>query len=584
MITLTFGKMFKKPNSTKQSMEDEEEVSVSLKENVDIKAPIFLVNFDTSNYNYIKWEQEDYPTRYYWIDNTVYVHNALFEVHCSMDLAATYKALFQYGTRGHCLYCTDVTYWDEYFDDLRFNPSNLDTYRNLGFFDENYLYETSNVFGDYTVLWDVWYGHDGVIAGYGSGTYVMQTQTKVGMKTYLLTQSQFTTLLTNMANVFWAGAQNLGKDLTKLITTCNWIPIKTADLAEEILGHSPTAEEVVIGNDSIAGAFAYPIPYFSLLTFNGEIDIPQDPEDHPKFMENARWNKLLLSAPGGTTELSLDMCYGAHKKVYFNTAFDVVATTINTKFSYDSEGGWSNINGSLAYESECNIGQDAMCLITKIFNAATAAAQIVVGGAAAAGAAFTGGALLGAAGGGAGIAKFSHMSEAFPRATEKALWRGTGEGIVNTAAIQASKAMSDLSNTGLGKVVAGGALLHHLSPQINTATASGTSGNSQAALFNTQQLGLIQLRLKPFRCKELAQDGSGDTALDKYVSFCEKWGYPVNQYWNDLPVWTGVGHYVVIENAQFNPGNGYVKDSVLGITDEELAACQQLIGSGLWIE
>ena len=583
MITLTFGKMFKKPNSTKQTMEDEVEVSVSLKENVDIKAPIFLVNFDTSNYNYIMWEQEDYPTRYYWIDNTVYVHNALFEVHCSMDLAATYKALFQYGTRGHCLYCTDVTYWDEYFDDLRFSPSNLDTYRNLGFFDENYLYETSNVFGDYTVLWDVWYGHDGAIAGYGSGTYVMQTQTKVGMKTYLLTQSQFTTLLTNMANIFWSGVQNLGKDLSKLITTCNWMPIKTADLAEEILGQSPTTEEVVIGNDSIAGAYAYAIPYFSLLTFNGEIDIPQDPEDHPKFMENARWNKLLLSAPGGTTELSLDMCYGAHQKVYFNTAFDVVATTINTKFSYDSEGGWSNINGSLAYESECNIGQDAMCLVTKIFNAATAAAKIAVLGISIAGGAFLGGAAGAAAGGFAGLAKIQ-ASQTLGNTELNLKHNGKSKEDMRASLMQQGIAETLNEGSGLGKTLALGGVLSQLTPHINTATASGTSGNSQAALFNTQQLGLIQLRLKPLRCKELAQDGPGDTALDKYGSYCDKWGYPVNQYWNDLPLWVGAGHYVVIENAQFNPGNSYVKDNVLGITDEELVACQKLIGSGLWIE
>lgn len=584
MITLTFGKMFKKPNSTKQTMEDTVDISVSLKENVDIKAPVFLVNFDTSNYNYVKWEQENYPTRYYWIDNTVYIHNALFEVHCSMDLAATYKVLFQYGTRGHCLYCTDVDYWDRYFDDLRFSPSNLDTYRNLGFFDENYLYETGNVFGSHTELWDVTYDPDtGAITAYGDGCYVMQTQSNLGMKTYLLSKSQFTTLLTNMANIFWSGVANLGKDLTKLIVNCSWMPINLSELLGEIPGYQ-TASEVRIGNDTIAGTAAYEIPYFVLLTFDGEVDIPQDPESHPKFMENSRWNKLLLSTPGGTTELSLDMCYGAHQKVYFSTTFDVVSATINTKFSYDSEGNWSNITGSLAYESENLIGQDAMCLVTKMFDLATSAAKIAVTGAGVAGAAFTGGALLGAAGGGAGIAKFANTASAYPKETAKALFKGTGKNVVNMASIQASQAMSDLSQTGLGKVVATGALISQLTPNINTATASGSSSTSQAALFNTQQLGLIQLRLKPFRCKELAQDGGGDTALDKYVSFCEKYGYPVNQWWTGLPLWVGATHYVVIENAQFSPEDAYVKNNILGITDEELTACQHLIGSGLWLE
>lgn len=583
MITLTFGKMFKKPNSTKQTMEDEEEVSVSLKENVDIKAPIFLVNFDTSNYNYIKWEQEDYPTRYYWIDNTVYVHNALFEVHCSMDLAATYKALFQYGTRGHCLYCTDKTYWDNYFDDMRFSPSNLDTYRNLGFFNENYLYETGNIFGSHTSLWDVTYDPDtGAITAYGDGCYVMQTQSNLGMKTYLLSKAQFTTLLTNMANIFWAGVANLGKDLTKLIVNCSWMPINLSELLGEIPGYQ-TASEVRIGNDTIAGTAAYEIPYFVLLTFSGEVDIPQDPEDHPKFMENSRWNKLLLTAPGGTTELSLDMCYGAHQKVYFSTTFDVVSATVNTKFSYDSENNWSNITGSLAYESENLIGQDAMCLVTKMFDLATSLAKITVGGAALAGGAFLGGAAMGAAGAGVGLAKIK-AAQTLGSTALNLRHNGMNREDMRASLMQQGISESINEGSGLGKTLAIGGVLSQLTPSINTATASGSASNSQAALFNTQQLGLIQLRLKPFRCKELAQDGSGDTALDKYVSFCEKWGYPVNQYWNDLPLWTGVGHYVVIENAQFNPGNGYVKDSVLGITDEELAACQQLIGSGLWIE
>ena len=91
--------MRKRPNSTKRDVNDAKTVeNVCLKENVDVKAPTFKVNFDTSDYNYVIWGD-----RYYYIDNTIYVSNGLWEVKCSLDILATYKNLLQYGSSGKCL-------------------------------------------------------------------------------------------------------------------------------------------------------------------------------------------------------------------------------------------------------------------------------------------------------------------------------------------------------------------------------------------------------------------------------------------------------------------------------------------------
>ena len=92
MIEITFGHISKKPNSTKYSMDSTFTTSVALKERTDLKAPVFIVSFDPIGYNYCSWIiQERDINRYYWIDRVIFVHNNLWEVHCSLDLLATYR-------------------------------------------------------------------------------------------------------------------------------------------------------------------------------------------------------------------------------------------------------------------------------------------------------------------------------------------------------------------------------------------------------------------------------------------------------------------------------------------------------------
>ena len=121
MITLTIGKMDKKPNSTKRTLTSSTSVTgVTLKENVDIKAPIFKLNFDTSDYNYVVWGD-----RYYYIDNTVYISNNLWEIHCSLDILATYRdALFGQS----CIKAYDTIGPHYEIDDLRFTPQFVQNY------------------------------------------------------------------------------------------------------------------------------------------------------------------------------------------------------------------------------------------------------------------------------------------------------------------------------------------------------------------------------------------------------------------------------------------------------------------------
>ena len=125
MLTLTFGKISKRPNSTKNAMSNTMEVYATLKENVSVEAPIFKINFDPRTYNYVAWAGDSF-TRYYYIKERVCLANNLWEVSCELDRKATYRSLYMYGVSGHCVYSTDDYYWDQYFDDMRFTPDYLD--------------------------------------------------------------------------------------------------------------------------------------------------------------------------------------------------------------------------------------------------------------------------------------------------------------------------------------------------------------------------------------------------------------------------------------------------------------------------
>lgn len=578
MITLTFGKMFKKPNSTKQTMEDEVEVSVSLKKNVDIKAPIFEVNFDTSNYNYIKWEQEDYPTRYYWIDNTVYVHNALFEVHCSMDLAATYKALFQYGTSGHCLYCSDETYWDENFDDLRFSPSHLDTYKTRGFeYDPDYLYETANILGPDDSMWDLTDGvyvlnciSNGTISGAGGGPHW-----------YLLNTAEFKTFMTEIYNFWTGGPFQSASARVDAIRSLQWYPIDKDALITKLGTNVYTADIELAGSTVLSNADCLK-GYPCNVSFQSVIKIPRDDADQPNWMSNSRWNSLQLYTPAGYTDLNLDFIYPLnHYYLGISTTWEICSGDMDIKITYElkSNDTWNDTKQTIAYTGSMNCGVDCMSLIERNADIKQDVWKSVALGASVAAGAFTAGAT-------AAPSAIAKIKAADAMSNSIFNLKQNGNSIADTFKQQAYAEIAGQNSGNIGKLIAGGIMLSKLNPPINMASAGGNCGNSLANYLNTSEFGLVRLRMKPFRCKELADDGTEEelTPLYKYQQYCSKFGYPVNQYWFEgLPLWVGP-QYVVIENAQFDTSNPYVKDNVLGITDEELVACQQLIGSGLWIE
>lgn len=572
MITLYFGKIYKRPNSTKQSYEDERTVAnVTLKDNVDVKSPVFLVNFDTSNYNYVKWPgDETHPDRFYYIDNTIYVHNSLYEVHCSLDIPATYKRIFQYELAGNVLYSNQDGYWDEYFDDHRFNPSHLDTYKVRGFgYEETYLHESANILGDdANDLWDT-----------ADGLYVMQAVSNgsiggngAGVHYWLFDTAGYNLVMKNLFSPWTGGLFDTVASRLACIKSLNWYPINYTNLITK-LGSIASTADLEMAGDTIAVNAQYLTAYPAVLHFSSKIKIPRDDASQPYWMDNNRWNECQLYTPCGYTNLNLDFVYPRnHYWLACECAYDVCSGDMDIKFTYENKfsDSWNDETQTIAYAGSCNFGVDMMGLIQRNVDLKNTLWQATTVGASLAAGAFTAGATAPES----AIAKFKESDNL------------QAAGYQNFAKMAKQNAMVDMASSGnlggIGQVVAAGAVLSKLVPQPNRSCAGGQCGNSIAAMINTTQIGMIRLRLKPLRCRELADD-LDTTPYEKYQAFCAKFGYPVNKYFSSLTA-EPMGTYWVFDYIYFDLTNSYAKYDSQGITAEEMSAIENLCKSGFWLE
>lgn len=538
MLTLTFGKISKRPNSTKNAMSNTMDVYATLKENVSVEAPIFKINFDPRAYNYVAWAGDNF-TRYYYIKEHVCLANNLWEVHCELDRKATYRSLYMYGVSGHCVYSTDDSYWDQYFDDMRFTPENLDTWTHASelFPDMTYLYEVDNIFGhdiDGPNLWDITWTqnddtHEYYLSSIGEGCYVVQVRntmsgTAKGMYTFLMNK-----------NIFQQFSHFELLDFSKYIVSAIWLPLNMASLVSLIpaSGKDPTdiipcGPEPYTYSGAGAGGELYAIANPCVLSFSGSLDFPKDNVSHPLFMENNRWNTMQLNTPGGTTQLNLDLCYPCSgRKLNFSTFLDVVSGTTDTKFTYDIKGtAFDNVAGTTAYASSYTIGFDVLGLVTA--QKSPLAPLIDIGGS---------------------VAPIAATAMGGPVV-------GMTVGTLATGIKQATQVSPNGKEFNIGAAIAN--------------------------LFNNSQPGAVTLRMKPWRCRELSE---GDWPYQAYLNYCDIHGYPVNKYldWHDIT--TNLGKYWVFDEVYVDP-NGLTSNPIYteGLTPDILNAIIADFKSGIWLE
>ena len=542
MLTLTFGKISKRPNSTKNAMSNTMDVYAALKENVSVEAPIFKINFDPRVYNYVAWAGDNF-TRYYYITRHTAIANNMWEVECKLDIPATYRSLYMYGVSGHCVYSTDDSYWDQYFDDMRFTPNYLDPWTFKDQLDPNlgYLYSVGNIFGhdiDGPKMWDItWtqpqqptYNLEYYVSTYGNGCYYIQTvSTTGGVSSYIMSKGSFQLMLQG-----FSGISGLLVDYVKYITNAYWMPIKLHSLKTAIGSDNyDETNELNIGPDTLhysAHDIFTKIPNQCILSFADELSFPVDSVDHPLFMDNSRWNTMQLATPGGITDLNLDLCYPCEgRTLKVSTFFDLASGICDSKFTYDIQGsGFDNITGITAYESSINVGTDALGLLTKNSSPVDPLMNI-------------GGSLLPV---GVGAAIGGPVGAAVGSAT--------------------------------------GTVINKANPNLNTNIKEFNMGSNVSTIFNNSQPGGITLRLKPWRCRELSE---GDWPENAYINYCNIHGYPVNKYldWHDIT--TNLNKYWVFDEVYVDP-NGLTSNPIYteGLTDDIVNRIIADYKSGIWLE
>lgn len=87
-MTATFWSNFSKPNnSTKQPTATGTAYTVYLKDNVSVLAPVFRIDGIDLTVTYCQWNN-----RYYFVRDIVLSNNNIYEVHCEIDVMATWKS------------------------------------------------------------------------------------------------------------------------------------------------------------------------------------------------------------------------------------------------------------------------------------------------------------------------------------------------------------------------------------------------------------------------------------------------------------------------------------------------------------
>lgn len=581
-MQITLGNMKKKKNSTKNVFNSGDTTytfDVQLKENTSIRAPIFLINFKkqykNDNFNYCKFNGFCY-----YIDDIVYVSGDLYEIHCSMDLLASYKNVIK-NAKGRVLYCTNSSAYNDKEDDPRFSPTDLNVYatsnqlaslRNSGAFFTN-----DNVFSGHYDLWDI-----------HANTYVLQAKSTVGLRTYILNQNDFEQLMEDMASTFWSGVGNFGKDLQNYIVGCDLIPINYNNLISH-LTHSEIGGKIpmYLGNDTVGTTEYYAIPNLTVLGFLGDISIPRQ-SGLPFFMYSNKWNKAQLITPGGVTDLNLDMGWRTGS-IHFSTKWDIPTGDINVRFQLHTEssetGSFNDSYGNTYYECNFNINSDAMGLVQKRKTIGSLAEQAVGTGLSLSAAALGGGYAMGAMGMGAGISKIAGVGQM--RKLEKA--SGFSHLNSNTSLKQGiNETINEFGGLGgASNIISTGMIVNKMNKTIDTSTPNGVIASNLARLSNTVELGLIHISNTLLRCKELS--GMGSTIMQSYRDYCNVFGYPVNEFFvgNDgiyecMEKGSGLvkKQYIVVDDVLIEPKedyNGY-------ITDEIIDALEKALKSGIWYE
>ena len=524
MPTVNIGNTSKRINSISHVFSGGSSMSCKLKEPCSMQTPVFIVQglSKGSFYNYASFEG-----RYYWVDDIVYLTNNIQEVHAHLDPLATYadaikntNAFVVYGDAGH---------WNEYIDDMRMQPEE----------------ESASVAAE-TIL------PLGFNAKDTDGTCIVTTSscadTSYGIKNYAMTYSSMCDMMCDLASVLmgssstWVG--DVAKDLTNVlcqvgglgswrdnILAVRYIPI-------DISKYSGTSEEIVLGGVK-TGHYGKRVPLSSITHQAFNINMPRSSEATTyKFLRNSRWTTIQVQTPGGFSEVDAtflrdqNSCGG-------NIAIDLItgewsivvrANMIGTGLIL---GGWS---GNMGMNISGAVGPANSAYTAFMHKTAELTAKVYSMG---------GSSILGTAGNAVGNAGLSLGSEGMMNA-----------GIRMMDAGSKFQPVSQAIASGIGGVMSVSG--------VSGGCASGNLGGGRTGYFlgDSGDNGKIVIKVMQLLPKDIAN----------YTSYCDRYGYPCNQY------------------LQIGSVSGYVQcagatvSGATGASEASLSTINSYLNSGLYIE
>ena len=527
MPQLQIGTTDKRINSTKQTFTSAYTHDCKLKEPCSMQSPVFLLEGLAKGtfYNYAKFED-----KYYWIDDIVYTTRNLQEVYCHLDPLATFYedikntyAWVQYGDKAH---------WNKWIDDVRFNPEVEDTDLSL-----SSSVKLFNAFEDGMVYMN--YMDTG---SWGPGG------TQGGVKCIAMTVASFSHFLTNMYS-FCHGdpssviAEKIGGygSWRDNIISCLWTPFKVK---------TNGGLQIQVGSVTCVVDDGVQLAPYNYTVETKTLPIDFSFANNYPYLKNNRWTVYQLSTPFGYISIPIESIVN-QANIYLTTSAIVntgeVLLTVTEDGNISSNTADSLVLGQLSGNVCFNLMEymgNGQGFFEGLGNSMALGAKMGVS-ALSVGMAVSSTAINNAS---------ASRDEAMDIERHKRLNEIVD---LNIPAKEFDKTMSHMS-LGSGVSAAGAIAL---------TTGIGPSCPSGGA-----QGGLASLRWNGNFCKGTLTRKVFNIA-DKlnYENFCNRYGYPVNNYLNLATV------------------NGFCKTSAASVnitngSPANIASVNSMLNAGIYIE
>lgn len=298
MELLAWRQFTKKKNSTKRPDPDNAvSYDVKLKDGCSTQSPVFMINGIDLDINYVKWNNY-----YFFVDEIILSNNNIYELHCSMDVLASWK-----GTIGN------------YNAFIERSASAYDVMVN-----DSLLSASQSVVSSSSAYTDI---------GLGLGCYIFSVFNLTGIHWYATTNiGALVTMFNNISydsNFITAFPVNLALgalDFADWMGDVMWVPFNVGDIADTNNRMSQITFGYIIA-DLSANFNCYPLTYDSRMLAANALNLPTN--YYSDFRKaNDKYSAYTLYLPGVGT-VSLPAIHTVNNDLYVDAAIDFYSGSIN---------------------------------------------------------------------------------------------------------------------------------------------------------------------------------------------------------------------------------------------------------------